>query len=202
MRGKLIVLEGGEGSGKTTQQKLLADYLKEKGLQVIQTRKPGGTKISEKIREILLDESNKEMDKKTEFLLYQAAEAQQSAEVILPSLKEGKIVISDRLYHSTLVYQGLVRGIDLNLIKTINQFITGIIPKITIILDIDAKEGLKRTVKNDRITAEGLEFHKKVRKGYLELKNILPEENIIVIDANQSKEKVFEDIKKQIIQIL
>jgi dTMP kinase len=202
MRGKLIVLEGGDGSGKSTQQKLIAEYFKEKGLQVVFTRKPGGTVISDKIREILLDKSHKEMDKKTEFLLYQASEAQVSSEILLPSIEQGKIIVSDRLYHSTIVYQGLVRGIDIDLIKRVNKFITGLTPDLVIILDINPEQGLKRTTEKDRMTDEGLVFHEKVRQGYLKLKEILPEENIVIIDGNQTVEKVFEQIKKEINNIL
>lgn len=201
-KGILIVIEGGDGSGKTTQQKLISEYLKKKGLQVVLTRKPGGTIISEKIRELLLDPSKKEMNNKTEFLLYEAAEAQLSSEVIIPALENNKIVLCDRLYHSTYVYQGFGRGIDINLIKEISKFITNLVPDLVIILDIDPEEGLKRTVKKDRITEEGINFHKRVREGYLKLKELLPQEKIIIIDASQPKEKVFEDIRKEVDKIL
>lgn len=175
-----ITFEGIEGSGKTTQSELLARALQEKGFEVVHTYEPGGTKISEEIRKILLNPENSNMSDLTELFLYLSARAQIVEEVIKPALKAGKIVICDRFSDATLAYQGYGRGLDKKLIQKLNSLVSqNIKPDLTIILDIDPKEGLQKAIslhknaypegKGDRIEQETIEFHQRVRDGYLEI---------------------------------
>ncbi|MCS7231717.1 MAG: dTMP kinase [Elusimicrobiota bacterium] len=173
MKSLFIVFDGPEGAGKSTQAKLLFDHLKSKNYDVVLTREPGGSKVSEAIRKIILSPSYK-ITPLTELLLYEAARAQHIEEIIIPSLKKNKIVICDRFYYSTIVYQGYARGLSINFIEKLNKLILGKLePNIVFLLDVSAEEGLKRVkaVKKvfDRLENENINFHKKIRKGYLEL---------------------------------
>ncbi|EOD01057.1 dTMP kinase [Caldisalinibacter kiritimatiensis] len=172
---------------------------------LLQLEKPGGTRISEKIRDIILDNENIEMSFVTEALLYAASRAQHVHEKILPALKEGKIIICERFVHSSLVYQGIGRGIGIEKIKEINDFaIQGVKPDITLFFNIDPEVALKRkTSKNrgDRLEQEDINFHKEVYKGYLKIKEMYPDE-IKLIDASKNIEEVFEQIKKAIEPLL
>ena len=169
MAGLLIALEGPDGCGKTTQIELLKDRLEKEGFEVIVTREPGGTKISEKIREILLDNDNNEMGSCCEALLYAASRAQLVEEVIKPALAEGKMIICDRFVHSSLVYQGIGRGLGIKEIEGINNFaLNGLKSDLTIMIDIDFEKGLDRKrnqKKLDRLENSGNDFHKKVYYG-------------------------------------
>jgi dTMP kinase len=170
MKGTFISFEGIEGTGKSTQAKLLYAYLKEKGADVILTEEPGGTQISVKIREVLLSVEHKEMSPLTELLLYNASRAQHIQEVIMPALDRGAMVITDRFTDSTLAYQGYGRGLDLQLIDSIDLIATGRLkPDITLLLDLDVQTGLKRNRginKTDRLELEDVAFHERVRNGY------------------------------------
>jgi dTMP kinase len=170
MKGTFISFEGIEGTGKSTQAKLLYNYLREKGADVILTEEPGGTQISVKIREVLLSVEHKEMSPLTELLLYNASRAQHIQEVITPALDRGAIVITDRFTDSTLAYQGYGRGLDLQLIDSIDLIATGSLrPDITLLLDLDVQTGLKRNRginKTDRLELEDVAFHERVRNGY------------------------------------
>ncbi|MCX7910794.1 MAG: dTMP kinase [Endomicrobia bacterium] len=173
MKSLFIVFDGPEGAGKSTQAKLLFNHLKSKNYDVVLTREPGGSKVSEAIRKIILSPSYK-ITPLTELLLYEAARAQHIEEIIIPSLKKNKIVICDRFYYSTIVYQGYARGLSINFIEKLNKLILGKLePNIVFLLDVSAEEGLKRVkaVKKvfDRLENENINFHKKIRKGYLEL---------------------------------
>lgn len=190
VEGKLITFEGSEGCGKSTQSKLLAEYLSSKGHSIVYLREPGGTKISEKIREILLDARNKKILPVCETLLYMAARAQLVSEVILPALKQEKIVICDRFLDSTIAYQGCGLGIDIPVIQYIGRFANnGIKPCLTIFLDIEVKKGLKyRRGSKDRIERRPLDYHYRVRKGYLELAKYEPRRiKIVRLDEDQNK---------------
>jgi dTMP kinase len=166
----LITFEGPEGSGKSTHVRLICSYLRRKGFKVLHLREPGGTTIGEQIRRILLDPKNKNMDAVCEMLLYQAARAQVVGEKVLPALKEKMIVIFDRFLDATISYQGFGAGLDMSLIRQIGKLVTfGIHPDLTILLDIGAKEGLRRSRRRDRIEKKSLTFHRRVRKGYLKL---------------------------------
>ncbi len=190
MRGKFITFEGSEGSGKSTQSKLLCGYLKEKGYKVILLREPGGTKISEKIRQILLDNKNDGMSPESEMLLYMAARAQVVKELILPALKDGSVVICDRFLDSTIAYQGYGLGVDIKLIKYIGNIATlGIKPNLTIFLDLPIEKGLiHRKFKEDRIERRALSYHSRVRKGYLKLAVTQPQ-RIKMVRVQQDKQK-------------
>ena len=170
MKGTFISFEGIEGTGKSTQAKLLYTYLREKGADVILTEEPGGTQISVKIREVLLSVEHKEMSPLTELLLYNASRAQHIQEVIMPALDRGAMVITDRFTDSTLAYQGYGRGLDLQLIDSIDLIATGRLkPDITLLLDLDVQTGLKRNRginKTDRLELEDVPFHERVRNGY------------------------------------
>lgn len=195
-QGKFITLEGSEGSGKSTQAALIYDYLKEKGKDVVQLREPGGVKISEKIRELLLDVKNDAMGMECETLLYMAARAQVVKEVIMPALKSGKIIICDRFLDSTLVYQGYGHDMNIEFIKKLGAFAThGIKPDLTLLFDIDTKQGLSRTnAKKDRIELRSLSYHETVRKGYLKLAADEPK-RIKVIKVDAAKEEIFKRVK-------
>lgn len=206
MRGKFITFEGGEGSGKTTIIRQLAEELIAAGYNVVTTREPGGGKISEAIRDIILDKKNTEMDARTEALLYAASRRQHLVEVILPALKENSIILCDRYLDSSLAYQGVARGLGISEVYKMNQFATdGILPDCTFYIDIDPEVGLRRIVENNRIQnrldLEQKEFHDKVRTGYLELANMYPN-RMRVIDGNQSKEEVYKDVKEMIFNTL
>ena len=197
-KGYFITLEGGEGSGKSSVIKLIVERLQKEGYQVLQTREPGGVKIAEEIRNIILDKANTSMDGKTEALLYAASRRQHLVEKVIPALDKGMIVISDRYIDSSLVYQGVARGIGIQEVYEMNLFaIDKILPNLTLILDIEPEIGLQRINKNNqrevnRLDLESLSFHHKVRDGYLKLKDLYPE-RIEIVDASKSLEEVFEN---------
>ncbi|MDX1378618.1 MAG: dTMP kinase, partial [Anaerolineales bacterium] len=169
-----ITLEGPEGSGKTSHIPYLAGYLREKGHVVFPTREPGGTVISEQIRDILHDLKNAEMHPHTETLLYQAARAQIVEQVIKPRLDDGEIVISDRYYDSTIAYQGYGHRQDLDQVRALVKYATGgLVPDLTVLLDLDVDTGLQRKKRNglewNRMDAHSVEFYERVRAGYLEM---------------------------------
>ncbi|MCA9400964.1 MAG: dTMP kinase [Candidatus Omnitrophica bacterium] len=176
MKGSFITFEGIEGSGKSTQIMRLEHELREQGKEVMLLREPGGVKISEKIREILLDNAHTEMGGRCETLLYMAARAQLVAEVLQPALSSGKIVLCDRFLDSTIVYQGYGVGVNINDILAIGLFATqNIQPDLTVLLDVDVAQGLSRIVqKKDRIEARDHSYHQKVREGYLALAKKFP----------------------------
>ncbi|HDP69185.1 MAG TPA: dTMP kinase [Actinobacteria bacterium] len=203
-RGIFITLEGVEGCGKTTQMSLLAKYLKNKGFNVLVTREPGGTKIGDEIRKILLNPDSKEMDYRTETLLYTASRAQHVSEVIAPSLEEGKVVLCDRYIDSTLAYQGFGRGLSLNKLIDVSRWATcDINPHLTILLFFPTEDGLKRATSKeaDRIEQEDIEFHRRVQDGFLKLARLYSERYQIV-DAAGSQEEVHERIIKVLEEFL
>lgn len=195
-RGRLIALEGPDGSGKTTQIELLEKYLKELGYEVVRTREPGGTEVSEKIREIILDNDNSNMNYMCEALLYAASRAQLVSEVIKPALASGKMVICDRFVYSSMVYQGIGRGLGIERIKSINEAaLDGLEADLTFMITIPYEEGLKRKKMQrtlDRLENGGNEFHKKVFEGYLDISKKC--DKIEVIDGNRNVEEIHEDI--------
>ncbi|MBI4823943.1 MAG: dTMP kinase [Nitrospirae bacterium] len=196
-RGIFISFEGIEGTGKTTQVVLIKEYLEKKRHTVIISKEPGGTAISERIREILLSTEHKEMDSLTELFLYFASRRQHIKELIVPSLEAGKIVITDRFSDSTKAYQGYARGIDVGFIDTLNKAVTGgLMPDLTVLLDTDVETGLKRNMginKLDRLELEDIEFHKRVREGYLLLAKKEPN-RIKVVDAGLTVEKIHDRV--------
>lgn len=200
MNQNFISFEGGEGSGKTTIIKQLKIDLEKQGFKVLQTREPGGSEIAEEIRQIILNIANVKMDPRTEALLYAASRRQHLVEVILPALQNGNIVLCDRFVDSSLAYQGYARGLGINQIYELNRFaIEDLLPGLTIYLDLDPKIGLRRIKDNNRacnrLDLESLEFHKKVREGYLLIAKQYPT-RIKVVDGSLSKEKLYEEVKK------
>ncbi|TAN37854.1 MAG: dTMP kinase [Nitrospirae bacterium] len=173
MKGIFISLEGIEGTGKSTQVRLLAGLLRSRGLSVTETAEPGGTAISLRIREILLSLESTGMTPVTELLLYNASRVQHIAEVISPALERGDIVITDRFSDSTIAYQGYGRDIDLKLITSLDAIATNRLrPDLTVLLDIDVETGLRRNRdinKEDRLEREDVSFHEKVRRGFISL---------------------------------
>lgn len=196
MKGKFITFEGSEGCGKSTQSEMLFRYLKAKGLKVIYLREPGGVKLSEKIREVLLNPESK-ISPVTETLLYMAARAQVVEEIIKPALKSGKTVVCDRFLDSTIAYQGFGLGIDIKLIKLIGNFATqGIKPDLTIFLDLPVKSGLKhRHNCKDRIEQRSINYHEKVRIGYLTLAREEPR-RIKIVRVQKDKFKTQQNIRE------
>jgi dTMP kinase len=201
--GKFITFEGPEGSGKTTIIQMLEQSLIKIGYSVLLTREPGGIKIAEEIRHVILNPENTEMDPRTEALLYAAARRQHLTERVIPALSEGQIILCDRFLDSSLAYQGFARGLGIKEVYQINQFaINGTMPHLTFYLDIDPEIGLKRINQNqereiNRLDLEKLDFHYKVREGYLTLLKMFPE-RIHVVDASKSINEVHEEIYNKI----
>lgn len=197
-RGIFITFEGSDGCGKSTQIKKLAEYLTSQGKEVVVTREPGGTDISEQIRGIILDPNNKEEGPVTEMMLYAAARAQIVSELIKPSIEEGKIVLCDRFVDSSIAYQAYGRGLG-DQVKIVNSYaLQGLLPDVTFFLDITAEEGRKRnknTDKNDRMEQEAIEFHQRVYEGYKKIAED-NKDRVVVINASKNIEEVFEEIKK------
>jgi len=191
-----ISIEGIEGSGKSTAAKFIAEYLKQKKYEVVLTAEPGGTPVGQKIRELLLEPQN-HMDPVTELLLYYASRAQHVKDVISPALAENKIVVTDRFTDSTVAYQGYARGLNMSIINSLDQIVVPYIkPQITFLLDLEVEEGLRRNrqaLKEDRFELEAVEFHRKVRVGFLEIAGQEPE-RFKIIDASKSMEDVVNKI--------
>ncbi len=198
-----ITLEGPEGSGKTSAINKVKEILQSQGHEIVMTREPGGTSISEQIREVILNKENTSMDPRTEALLYAASRRQHLVEKIWPSVKEGKIVICDRYLDSSLAYQGFARNLGIEDILKINMYATeNTFPDLTLLFDLDPEIGLERinVDKNrevNRLDLEKLSFHKAVREGYLKLAKMYPE-RFVIIDASKSKEEVVEQTLKAI----
>ncbi|NLF49617.1 MAG: dTMP kinase [Leptolinea sp.] len=189
-----ITLEGPDGCGKSTQINPLADYLRSKGRMVFTTREPGGTEISDQVRQIIMAMKNTSMHPRTELLLFLSARAQLVEEVIRPRLAAGEVIISDRYADSTLAYQGYGHGVDLDVIRRLLDFATGgLKPDLTLLLDVNADEGLRRRQSCggewNRLDAYQLEFHRRVQVGYHKLAALEPE-RWVTIDASQPSEMV------------
>lgn len=202
-KGYFIVFEGGEGSGKSTILEMIYNWMIENNIDCIKTREPGGIKIAEQIRSVILDKDNTEMDGRCEALLYAAARRQHLVEKVIPALESGKVVLCDRFLDSSLAYQGHARGLGIEEIYNINKFAIGeYLPDLSLIFDLDPETGLDRINKNkdrevNRLDLEKIDFHNKVREGY----NILlgsGNNNRVKIDASQTIDEVFESVKKVI----
>ena len=202
-----ITIEGTEGSGKTTVAKELAKLLTSNGYEVVHTREPGGTPISESIRNVILDKNNTSMDGRTEALLYAASRRQHLVEKIWPALKEGKIVLCDRFLDSSLAYQGYARGLGYDEVLNINLFATeNTYPDLTLFFVIEPEAGLQRIAKNknrevNRLDLEKLPFRQKVYDAFIELSKKFPE-RYVTIDASQSLEDVIKDAYNAILERL
>ena len=205
MAGIFITLEGPDGSGKTTQIAYLRSLFEQEGYTVVQTREPGGTPIADRIRALILDPAHREMTARTEALLYMAARAQHTAELIRPALNRDAVVISDRYTDSTLVYQGVARGLPQEALTWLNRFATeDLVPDLTLLLDGDSGKLAQRLAdrgNRDRLDSEGLEFHQRVRAGFLRLAEQNPG-RFRVIDGEQPVENVRWAIEKCVMDFL
>ena len=202
-KGIFITLEGPEGAGKTTQLKLLTKFLQDEGIDHVITRDPGGTSLGKPIRRILLD-AKSVIGSVTELLLYEADRAQNVSEIIMPALAQGKVVFCDRYTDSTLAYQGFGRGIDLDLIRQLNEVATqGLKPVRTILFDIESSAGLARLHPSghDRLEREALDFHHKVRHGYLELSQKDPQ-RWRKLDAAAAMHVVQDELRKFVMEVV
>jgi dTMP kinase len=216
-----ITFEGPEGSGKTTHARLLYEYLRDEDYPVVLTREPGGTRISDRVREILLDPENVDILPRTEILLFSASRAQLSDEFIRPHLEQGDIVICDRYADSTMAYQGYGLGLDLETLQAITAFATGgLTPDMTLYLDVPVEEGLKRRLgltkdselpgpgtqlalfnKWDRLDRKEVEYHRRVQKGYEQLMKTDPG-RWHRVNTSRSLEQVQEDVRRKVLSVL
>jgi dTMP kinase len=210
VRGFFITLEGPDGAGKSTQGRLLEDYLRRAGLEVVSTREPGGTPIGERIRQILLDNVHTEMAAETEMLLFAAARAQLVRQVVRPALARGATVLSERYVDASLAYQGFGRGLEVELVRTVNEAATGgLLPDLTVLLDIEPEVGLQRVRAaarggaggGDRLEREALAFHRRVRAGFLELARESPK-RFAVVDAQDDVERVHQAVVRAVQDLL
>ncbi len=202
-QGVLLSFEGLDGSGKSTQITALADLLTREGYTTRVLREPGGTAISEKIRDLLLDVASREMDPLTELMLYEASRAQLVAEVIRPALAAGQVVILDRYYDSSTAYQGYGRGLDLSLLEQLHRVIAaGVEPLLTCFVDVPPAESLGRLQGDrDRMESEQLEFFQRVRQGYLELARLHPQ-RYLVLDGTRERKMLQAVISERTLTLL
>lgn len=200
MKGKFITFEGPEGAGKTSVLELLMKDLQQLGVDAVFTREPGGIKIAEKIREVILNKDHIEMDSRTEALLYAAARRQHLVEKVIPSINSGKVVFCDRFIDSSLAYQGYARGLGIEEVLSINKFaIDGLMPDLTFYFQIDPEKGLQRIANSaereqNRLDLEDISFHNKVQEGYAAVIERF-KERIIVINADQTIDEVLNEVK-------
>jgi len=200
----LISLEGVEGSGKTTQLNFLADHLETMGRKVLKVREPGGTELGERVRTLLLEKDGAKISPLGELFLYLTSRAQLVEEILRPALGAGFVILCDRYLDATVAYQGYGRGLDVGLIEQINRFIVGdALPDLTFLLDLEAEVGLSRISRRgpDRLEAEGLAFHERVRKGYLEVAS-RNSQRIKVIPANRGILEIAAEIRGSVIALL
>lgn len=204
MKGLFIVMEGPDGSGKTTQINLLKEYLEEAGYECLITREPGGTVIGEEVRQLILNPEHKEMSPVTEMLLYAASRAQLVHEVIGPALEEGKIVISDRFVDSSIVYQGIARKLGISTVSAVNAPGLGIYrPDGIFFIDLSEAEGLRRKKEQknlDRMEQEGIDFHHMVSEGYRKVLSGRPE--VMKIDGGRSIDTIQKKIRNHVDELL
>jgi len=191
---RFIVFEGGEGAGKSTQSNALADYLRARGHNVLCTREPGGTPAAEAIRAVLLDPANAGLDDRAEALLFAAARGDHAARVIKPGLERGDIVISDRYLDSSVAYQGVARGLGAERVAELSLWATGgLVPDLTIVLDVDPALGLARVVGPDRLESEPIEWHARVRQAFLDIATEHPD-RYLVLDGSRPAEDLAVEI--------
>jgi dTMP kinase len=201
--GNLIVFEGLDGSGTTTQSGLLAEYLEERGHSVLEVEEPGGTLLGRKVRDLLLEDHGIDIEPLSELFLYEVSRSQLVREKIIPELEGGRVVISDRFAVSSVAYQGYGRGIPIDVVKELNDVaLNGVEPDLTFLLDIDLDERAKRSSgqKPDRIEKEAREFYDRVRQGYL--KEIRSMESAVLIDGSLTKEEISDLVVSELKEFL
>ena len=205
MKGTFISVEGTDGAGKSTQINLIKKYFNDNNIEAVFLREPGGTQIGEKIRSVILDPKNIKMSAKSEALLYAASRAQLAYEVIIPAVKNGKTVVCDRFFDSSIAYQGYGRGLGYDMVFNINKYaLDGLEPDITLFFDLPPEKGILRKKEQksfDRMEMENMDFHNKVYKGYMELCQRFPE-RIKRIDASLTVEEVFEKVKSLLSEVI
>jgi len=202
--GLFIAFEGGDGAGKSTQSRLLAEALRDRGMVVVQTREPGGTEIGEKLRSLVLDHGHGEIDARTEALMYAAARAAHVEQLIRPALSRGEAVITDRYIDSSVAYQGIGRGLGTREVRELNAWATDSLwPDFTVVLDVDPAEGRARRAPGgeDRLESEPDSFHAQVRDAYLDAAAAAPE-RYLVIDARQDVQIIAGLILERVEQVL
>lgn len=200
--GAFIVFEGGEGAGKSTQAAALAELLQAQGRSVIRTREPGGTPAAEAIRGILLDPAFAGLDDRAEALLFAAARGDHAQRVIRPALRRGDIVVCDRFMDSSMAYQGIARGLGPDVVANLSLWATdGLIPDLTVVLDIDPQVGLGRVSSPDRLESEPLEWHRRVREGFVEIARRDPR-RYLVLDAGRPPEDLATEIAQVVAALL
>ncbi|MFW6006273.1 MAG: dTMP kinase [Candidatus Bipolaricaulota bacterium] len=201
--GNLIVFEGLDGSGTTTQARLLADYLKEKGHEVLKVEEPGGTSLGRRVRDLLLEDHGMDIRPLSELFLYEVSRAQLVREKIIPELEKGNVIISDRFAASSVAYQGHGRGIPIDVVKRLNDIaLNGVEPDATVFLDINLDEREKRSSgqKPDRIEKEAREFYRRVREGYLE--EIRSMDEAVLIDGTLPKDEISRRVISELESVL
>lgn len=193
-----VTLEGPEGGGKSSQAQRLADHLRSKGHEVLFTREPGGTAIGDQIRRVIMSLNNKEMSPEAEFLLFSASRAQVVRELIQPHLEGGGVVVCDRFYDSSIAYQGYGHELDLEALNRVTQFVTGgLVPDLTFLLDLTSELGLERRKQDgrwNRLDDYDLDFHERVRNGYLRMVELDPK-RWVVVDASQTEQQIQEQLQ-------
>jgi len=198
-----ITLEGPDGGGKSSQAQRLAEYLRAENIEVLLTREPGGSPIGDQIRNVIMELENTDMDARTEFLLFSASRAQHIAEVIRPNLENGLTVISDRFFDSSLAYQGFGQRLPLETLKAITNFATsGLTPDLTLLLDLPVEEGLRRREADgnwNRMDAYDMDFHRRVRRGYLKLAAETPD-RWVILNAEQSFDALQDEIRHAVME--
>lgn len=207
MKGLFITFEGNDGSGKSSVIEAIKEELIRRGYDTIYSREPGGSKIAEKIRQVILDVDNLGMDDKTESLLYAASRREHIMKTIIPALNEGKVILCDRFLDSSLAYQGYARGIGIEDVYNMNKFATdGLLPDLTILVCVKPEIGLERIKKNqrgalDRLELEKMSFHQKVYEGYLEVQKKFPD-RIVIVNGEASKEEVRQEALAVVVKFL
>lgn len=200
--GLFVAFEGGEGSGKSTQSRLLQQWLEAEGYAVVLTFEPGDTAVGHKLREIVLDPATGQISHRTEALLYAADKAEHVDALVLPALRRGDVVITDRYVDSTLAYQGGGRDLQFDELEWVARWAThDLRPHLTVVLDQEPHHGLNRFDERDRIEAEGLEFHDRVRRAFLEMAAAVPN-RYVVIDASQPREQIAAQIRQRLTGLL
>lgn len=202
MGAAFIAFEGGEGAGKSTQEELLAQWLADSGHSVLRTREPGGTPAGEAIRAVLLSNEYSGLDPRAEALLFAAARGEHVERVIRPALEAGSVVVCDRYIDSSVAYQGIGRDLDADYVRDLSLWATrGLVPDLTVVLDIDPQVGLSRVERPDRLESEPIEYHRSVRQAFLDIASADPP-RYLVLDATDSKDTIAAAIRARVADLL
>lgn len=202
MGAAFIAFEGGEGAGKSTQEALLAEWLTAEGRSVLRTREPGGTPAGEAIRAVLLGNEYSGLDPRAEALLFAAARGEHVERVIRPALESGTVVVCDRYIDSSVAYQGIGRDLGADYVRDLSLWATrGLVPDLTVVLDIDPQVGLSRVERPDRLESEPIDYHRRVRQAFLDIAHV-QEHRYLVLDASDSKDAIAATIRTRVTELL